>query len=195
MHETSLGILVFGTPDAWSLLPICGIIMQARQLSLALRLKISFTTLRLPQVNVAWLRETGVVKQLLRTNLHQKQYVDQVQKVLQSLTKEGGLQEEHLELLWNLTEKVQPAARGCGELSPRVFWFIPLGLTETLAALSGLYSGYTRGLTGMLQLHAGSSARPCCRAKWCCKSMELHRGMCLEGQASGSSPGGRRVHF
>ena len=30
----------------------------------------------------------------------------QVQKVLKNLTIEGGLQEDHLELLWNLTEKV-----------------------------------------------------------------------------------------
>lgn len=31
----------------------------------------------------------------------------QVQKVLKNLTIEGGLQEDHLELLWNLTEKVR----------------------------------------------------------------------------------------
>ena len=30
------------------------------------------------QVNVDWLRENDIVKQLLRANLHQKQYVDQV---------------------------------------------------------------------------------------------------------------------
>lgn len=30
------------------------------------------------QVNVEWLRENDIVKQLLRANLHQKQYVDQV---------------------------------------------------------------------------------------------------------------------
>ncbi|KAK9798582.1 hypothetical protein WJX73_003480 [Symbiochloris irregularis] len=58
------------------------------------------------KVNVEWLRENDIVKQLLRANLHQKQYVDQVQKVLKNLTIEGGLQEDHLELLWNLTEKV-----------------------------------------------------------------------------------------
>ena len=34
------------------------------------------------------------------------QCVMQVQKVLKNLTIEGGLQEDHLELLWNLTEKV-----------------------------------------------------------------------------------------
>lgn len=32
----------------------------------------------------------------------------QVQKVLKNLTIEGGLQEDHLDLLWNLTEKVEP---------------------------------------------------------------------------------------
>ena len=30
------------------------------------------------QVSVGWLRENDIVKQLLRANLHQKQYVDQV---------------------------------------------------------------------------------------------------------------------
>lgn len=30
------------------------------------------------QVNVEWMRENDVVKHLLRANLHQKQYVDQV---------------------------------------------------------------------------------------------------------------------
>jgi hypothetical protein len=32
----------------------------------------------------------------------------QVQKVLKNLTIEGGLEEDHLDLLWNLTEKVGP---------------------------------------------------------------------------------------
>jgi len=34
----------------------------------------------------------------------------QVQKVLKNLTIEGGLKEDHLDLLWNLTEKVRDAA-------------------------------------------------------------------------------------
>ncbi|KAK9866116.1 hypothetical protein WJX84_008107, partial [Apatococcus fuscideae] len=58
------------------------------------------------QVNVRWLQEHGIVKELLRANLHQKQYVDQVQNVLKKLTVRGSLQQEHLEMLWNLTEKV-----------------------------------------------------------------------------------------
>lgn len=64
------------------------------------------------QVNVRWLQEHGIVKELLRANLHQKQYVDQVQNVLQKLTSRGSLQQEHLEMLWNLTEKVR-----CGSTS------------------------------------------------------------------------------
>ena len=59
------------------------------------------------QVNVRWLQEHGIVKELLRANLHQKQYVDQVQNVLQKLPSRGSLQQEHLEMLWNLTEKVR----------------------------------------------------------------------------------------
>ena len=44
----------------------------------------------------------------------------QVHKVLKNLTIEGGLQPDHLELLWNLTEKVgisQPTPHGGMELS------------------------------------------------------------------------------
>lgn len=54
-----------------------------------------------------WLKKNDVVKHLLRSNLHQKQYVDQVQKVLKKLTMEGGLQADHVELLCNLTDKVR----------------------------------------------------------------------------------------
>jgi hypothetical protein len=53
-----------------------------------------------------WLLENDLVKALLRAHLHQRQYVDQVQKVLKILAAEGGLQADHLELLWNLTEQV-----------------------------------------------------------------------------------------
>lgn len=59
------------------------------------------------QTNIMWLKKNDVVKHLLRSNLHQKQYVDQVQKVLKKLTIEGGLQADHVELLCNLTDKVQ----------------------------------------------------------------------------------------
>lgn len=54
---------------------------------------------------VSWLRQHGLVQRLLRANLHQKQYVDQVQKVLKVLCSAGGLQEEHVDLLWTVTEK------------------------------------------------------------------------------------------
>ncbi|KAK9838464.1 hypothetical protein WJX81_000965 [Elliptochloris bilobata] len=55
---------------------------------------------------VAWLNEKDVVRVLLRAHLHQRQYMDQVQKVLRILVEEHGLTDEHLELLWALTEKV-----------------------------------------------------------------------------------------
>ena len=55
---------------------------------------------------VAWLVQKDMVQVLLRAHLHQRQYVDQVQKVLKTLATEDGLQADHLELLWNLTEKV-----------------------------------------------------------------------------------------
>ncbi|BDA41234.1 probable ubiquitin carboxyl-terminal hydrolase FAF-X [Coccomyxa sp. Obi] len=55
---------------------------------------------------VGWLVQKDMVQALLRAHLHQRQYVDQVQKVLKTLATEDGLQADHLELLWNLTEKV-----------------------------------------------------------------------------------------
>ena len=55
---------------------------------------------------VEWLVEADIVQALLRAHLHQRQYVDQVQRVLKILAAEGGFQSDHLELLWALTEKV-----------------------------------------------------------------------------------------
>ena len=52
-----------------------------------------------------WLVEQDIVQALLRAHLHQRQYVDQVQRVLKILAAEGGFQSDHLELLWALTEK------------------------------------------------------------------------------------------
>ena len=49
-----------------------------------------------------------IVRALLRAHLHQRQYVDQVQRVLKILAAEGGFQADHLELLWALTEKARP---------------------------------------------------------------------------------------
>lgn len=54
-----------------------------------------------------WLVEKDIVQALLRAHLHQRQYVDQVQRVLKILAAEGGFQSDHLELLWALTEKAR----------------------------------------------------------------------------------------
>lgn len=56
---------------------------------------------------VEWLVEADIVRALLRAHLHQRQYVDQVQRVLKILAAEGGFQSDHLELLWALTEKAR----------------------------------------------------------------------------------------
>lgn len=56
---------------------------------------------------MGWLVQKDMVQALLRAHLHQRQYVDQVQKVLKMLATEDGLQADHLELLWNLTEKAR----------------------------------------------------------------------------------------
>ena len=55
-----------------------------------------------------WLVEADIVRALLRAHLHQRQYMDQVQRVLKILAAEGGFQSDHLELLWALTEKARP---------------------------------------------------------------------------------------
>ena len=62
----------------------------------------------LPQELVEWLVEKDIVRALLRAHLHQRQYMDQVQRVLKILAAEGGFQSDHLELLWALTEKARP---------------------------------------------------------------------------------------
>ena len=62
-------------------------------------------TVRLQEC-VEWLVEADIVQALLRAHLHQRHYVDQVQRVLKILAAEGGFQADHLELLWALTEKV-----------------------------------------------------------------------------------------
>ncbi len=62
---------------------------------------------------VGWLVQKDMVQALLRAHLHQRQYVDQVQKVLKTLATEDGLQADHLELLWNLTEKARMHATIC----------------------------------------------------------------------------------
>ncbi len=62
---------------------------------------------------MGWLVEKDIVQALLRAHLHQRQYMDQVQRVLKILAAEGGFQADHLELLWALTEKARthPRAR------------------------------------------------------------------------------------
>jgi len=68
------------------------------------------------QAAVAWLNERDVVPALLRAHLHQRQYMDQVQKVLRILVQEAGLADAHLRLLWALTEKAR------GPAPPRRPW-------------------------------------------------------------------------
>ena len=56
---------------------------------------------------MAWLDMHDVVQRLLAKHLHQRQYVEQVRKVLRTLAPEAGLRPAHIDLLWSLTEKVQ----------------------------------------------------------------------------------------
>ncbi len=63
---------------------------------------------------ITWLRTRFIVQRLLRSNLHQKQYVAQVQHVLAFLSRQQCLQEEDLDLLWGVTEKVCGGGVCCG---------------------------------------------------------------------------------
>ena len=60
----------------------------------------------LPQDNLQWLDSSNIIKSMLKGSLHQKQYVDQVQRILQYLLQDGFMTSEHLDLLWGVTEKV-----------------------------------------------------------------------------------------
>ena len=51
-----------------------------------------------------WLEQNRVVRLVLEYNLHQQQYVEQVQRSLAILLRHGKLSEHHLSFLWNLIE-------------------------------------------------------------------------------------------
>jgi hypothetical protein len=50
--------------------------------------------------------EQDIIQLMLRSNLHQRQYMEQVRDILNILTKHQMLQEQHVQLLWDITEKV-----------------------------------------------------------------------------------------
>eukprot|EP00245_Coleochaete_scutata_P011528 TRINITY_DN429_c0_g2_i1.p1 TRINITY_DN429_c0_g2~~TRINITY_DN429_c0_g2_i1.p1 ORF type:complete len:2250 (-),score=350.03 TRINITY_DN429_c0_g2_i1:694-7287(-) len=52
-----------------------------------------------------WLEKNDIMRQVLRSNLHHKQYVDQVEKIMRFLLQERRLSEEHLDAIWAATEK------------------------------------------------------------------------------------------
>ncbi len=58
------------------------------------------------QAAVQWMAEQDIIKLMLRSNLHQRQYMEQVRDILNILTKHQMLHEEHVQLLWDITEKV-----------------------------------------------------------------------------------------
>ncbi|KAF6260179.1 hypothetical protein COO60DRAFT_1700419 [Scenedesmus sp. NREL 46B-D3] len=54
---------------------------------------------------VGWMSKEGIVQRILRTNLHQRQYVQEVQGIMVTLTVNQFLAPEHLDMLWAVTEK------------------------------------------------------------------------------------------
>ncbi|WIA22029.1 hypothetical protein OEZ85_004379 [Tetradesmus obliquus] len=54
---------------------------------------------------VGWMADQGIVQRILRTNLHQRQYMQEVQGIMVTLTTNQSLAPEHLDMLWAVTEK------------------------------------------------------------------------------------------
>ncbi len=54
---------------------------------------------------VAWLEAENVLSLTLRSHLHLKQYVEQVERIMRFLLRHGRLREEHLDFVWGATEK------------------------------------------------------------------------------------------
>lgn len=54
---------------------------------------------------VTWLETEGVLSRMLRSHLHLKQYVEQVERIMRFLLRRGCLHDQHLDLVWSITEK------------------------------------------------------------------------------------------
>lgn len=54
---------------------------------------------------IEWLERNNILHHTLRSHLHHKQYVDQVQNIMRLLLLEHRLSEEHLDAIWAATEK------------------------------------------------------------------------------------------
>jgi len=54
--------------------------------------------------SLQWILEQDVADLVLRANLHQAQYAEQAQRVLQVLLRNAALPEKHLDFLWHFTE-------------------------------------------------------------------------------------------
>jgi hypothetical protein len=82
------------------------------------------------KVAVRWLEDKRVLPHVLRpVYLHHKQYVDQVAAVLKTMLQEGAMSEEHLDLLWDITQKQD------------TFEEVKNNVLDLLAALAWHFSG------------------------------------------------------
>ena len=54
---------------------------------------------------VQWLEAENVLSRTLRSHLHLKQYVEQVERIMRFLLRRGCLRDEHLDIVWSITEK------------------------------------------------------------------------------------------
>ena len=54
---------------------------------------------------VQWLESEDVLSRTLRSHLHLKQYVEQVERIMRFLLRRGCLRDQHLDIVWSITER------------------------------------------------------------------------------------------
>jgi hypothetical protein len=54
---------------------------------------------------VQWLESEDVLSRTMRSHLHLKQYVEQVERIMRFLLRRGCLRDQHLDIVWSITER------------------------------------------------------------------------------------------
>ena len=60
---------------------------------------------RLALAAVAWVNDSGLLRTVLRSHLHLKQYVEQVERIMRALLRHSSLPDEHLDVVWTMTQR------------------------------------------------------------------------------------------
>ena len=101
---------------------------------------------------VEWLEEKRVMAHVLRpVYLHHRQYVDQATSVLRHLAQEGAMRDEHIDLLWDVSQR------------PDTFEEVKNNVLDLLATLAWHFSGeQLDGLFGRVE-RAGALKNDCAK--------------------------------